>query len=229
MTFNELVAETRLLYEEISSSSAPGFLSEEWGQFFTIAQRKVVVKILEEGINKNAFNQVAIEKLVKANTYNVIIADTHFKDVNGVTAAQAIDISPDPLKYQFFWVLDEYVKTSANKNIPIKRITYDFYRTNLKNPFRVPDEDEGYWALQYNNILVFITDGTTITGYQVVGVEHPDTYPIVSGVVYPAGGTQASCLNPSVHPRIVEEAVTLARMSVTDTQGYQLAMAEFNK
>jgi hypothetical protein len=32
-----------------------------------------------------------------------------------------------------------------------------------------------------------------------------------------------------VHYRIVEEAVTLARMSVVDQAGYQLAVTEFNK
>jgi hypothetical protein len=77
---------------------------------------------------------------------------------------------------------------------------------------------------------VIITDGTALVGYYIIGVFHPDNYPIVSGIVYPTtSGTQASCLNPSIHYRIVEEAVTLARMSVVDQAGYQLAVTEFNK
>jgi hypothetical protein len=232
MTFNEMVTEAELLYESLNSSDAPGFTNEEWGQLFTVAQRKVVVKILEEGVEKNAFNQLAIEKLIQNTTYLAASFDTddHFLNSNN-TVATRLDVV---FNTKFFWILDEYVITATGTNIPLKRITYDFYRVNIKNPFRIPSNVEGFWVLQYNNNPVFITDGTAITEYHIIGVEHPDgypdSYPIVSGVVYPtAGGTQASCLNPSVHPRIVEEAVTLARMSVNDAQGYQLAMAEFNK
>jgi hypothetical protein len=75
--------------------------------------------------------------------------------------------------------------------------------------------------LQYNNVPVFITDGTTPTGYYIVGVYHPDNYPIALAT--------PCILNESIHSKIVEQAVTLARMSVVDTQGYQLAMTEFNK
>jgi len=230
MTFNEMRAEAELLYESIDSSNAPGFLDVEWGQFFTVAQRKIVMKILNEGINKNIHNQLAIEKLVQTDNYiDLTSTDTHYKNTDG-TAAQTIDTGTKEFNLDFCWILDEYVNTATINNIPIKRITYDFYRTNLQNPFRIPDIEEGYWVLQFNNIPVFITDGTTLTSYYIVGVEHPDKYPISPGIVYPeTTGTEASVLNKSVHSRIVEEAVTLARMSVVDAQGYQLALAEFAK
>ena len=320
MTFNELLSEAELLYESINSSNAPGFTAEEWGKFFTIGQRKVVLNILREGIEKSAFNQLAIEKLVQEDPYtsfstdgvpitNVVITDigdtftkaghglvngdkvmlssivtttgidtyttyyvvnvagnvfqlsltsggavvtvaggdgtctvakfSHFKNVDG-SAAQRLNVGNKAFNTNFFWILDEYVTTSTYGNVPVRRITYDFYRRNLKNPFRKPDLEDEVWMIQFSlddptiatsTAPVFIVDaGTTVlTSYRVVGVNHPDNYPIVSGVVYPTGGTHASCLNPSVHPRIVEEAVTLARMSVTDQAGYQLAVTEFNK
>ncbi len=225
MTFNEMLTEAELLYESIDSSNAPGFTPEEWGKLFTIAQRKVVLKILDEGINKNTFNQLAIEPIVKSAVYVPDAHSTHFVNSDG-TFAQSLSTGIRPA---FFWILDEYCKSDSALNISLKRITYDFYRTNLKNPFRVPNVDEGFWILQYDGDQVFITDGSVLSGYQVVGVDHPDNYPIVSGVVYPTGGTHASMLNPSVHPQIVEEAVMLARMSVIDQAGYQLAAAEFEK
>lgn len=238
MTFNELLTETELLYESLNSSDAPGFTQEEWGQLFTIAQRKVVLKILQEGVEKNALNQLAIEKLIQEDSYLVFTTNLHFKNADGSPAKQ-LDAVLNP---KFFWILDEYVATAIYPMIPVRRITYDFYRRNLSNPFRKPDPVEGFWMFQQSLVVptdvaatgtvpIFITDLVTsvITGYYVVGVFHPDNYPIVSGIVYPTGGTQASCLNPSVHPRIVEEAVTLARMSVVDQAGYQLAVTEFNK
>lgn len=227
MNFQEMQSEAELLYESIDSSDAPGFTGSEWGRFFTIAQRKVVLKILREGVNRDAFNMLAIEKLIKPDSYTFFVDSSHFRNTNGTIAKTLNVVGPGkPFNSKFFWVLDEYVNTTTASNVKIIRITYDFYRSNLDNPFRVPDKDEGFWMMQYNNLPVFITDGSVLTGYYVVAVEHPDNYPIVSGVTY---DDNASCLNVSVHPRIVEEAVTLARMSVVDAQGYQLALAEFAK
>lgn len=223
MTFSEMRTEAELLYESINSSDAPGFTSDEWGQLLTVGQRRVVLRILEEGITKDAFNQLAIEHLIKSDTYSAFTTNAHFKNTDG-TSARSLNITLPGGKVfdsKFFWILDEYVSTASATNIPVIRITYDFYRINKDNPFRKPEASYGYWILQYNNIPVFITDGTAITGYYIVGVHHPDNYPI---------STTSDCvLNESVHSKIVEEAVTLARMSVTDPQGYQLSLAEFSK
>lgn len=238
MTFSEMRAEAELLYESIDSSNAPGFLDAEWGQFFTIAQRKIVIKILSEGITKNAINQLAIEKLIIKDSYADFVANTHYRNSDGTFAWQ-LDRTHATVDPRFFWILDEYVDTATHSNIPLDRITYDFYRSNLDNPFRKPDPVEGYWVLQFittgpdtavSSEPVFITDGSEITGYYIVGASHPDDYPIGPGIVYDtASGEEASVLNQSIHSRIVEEAVTLARMSVVDAQGYQLALAEFAK
>lgn len=223
MTFVEMRREAELLYESINSSDAPGFTNTEWGYILTAAQRKVVRRILNDGINKNAFNQLAIEVLVKDDSYNSFIFDTHFKNTDG-TFARKLNITPPVGKAfdsTFFWILDEYATTSSSDNIPLIKINYDFYRKNLENPFRTPNSVDGFWVLQYENIPVFITDGSAISGYYVVGVQHPDNYPIDS--------THDCVLNEGIHSDIVQEAITLARMSITDAQGYQLSLAEFSK
>lgn len=239
MTFEQMHSEAELLYESINSSAAPGFTDSEWGQLLTIGQRKVVLKILRSGIERDTFNSRAIEKLVMKYSYlgpGSFIADTFYKNSDGTPAWRLIN-SVEP---EFFWMLDEYVTVVGKTNhIPVKHITFDFYNTNIKNPFRTPSIEESYWLLTYSDFVpteaasntpVVITDGEEANSYVLIGVLHPDNYPIESGTTYPTvGGTDASCLNPSVHHMIVEEAVTLARMSVVDPQGYQLALAEFMK
>jgi hypothetical protein len=220
MTVTQMRAETELLYESINSSAAPGFIDAEWGIILTAAQRKVVIDILEEGVTRNSFNMLAIEKLIQPDSYTVFVADTFFKNSDD-TSAQTIDIGSKTFETKFFWVLDEYVETAGVTNVPIKRISFDFYRTNIDNPFRKPNNVDGYWLLQYNNKPVFITDGTAVTKYSIMGVYHPDNYSLVIGGL--------CVLNEGVHSRIVEKAVKLARMSVEDPQGYQLALAEFAK
>jgi len=223
MTFLEMRAEAELLYESINSSDAPGFTNTEWGGLLTVAQRRVVRRILNDGINKNAFNQLAIEFLVKEDSYSAFALDTHFKNTDGSPARRLNTTPPVGKEFDsmYFWILDEYATTSTTDNIPLLKINYEFYRKNIENPFRSPNQIDGFWVLQYDNTPVFITDGSLVSGYYVVGVYHPDNYPI---------DIAHDCqLNEGIHSDIVQEAVTLARMSVTDAQGYQLSLAEFSK
>ena len=97
MTFVEMRREAELLYESINSSDAPGFTNTEWGYILTVAQRKVVRRILEDGINKNAFNQLAVEFLVKDDSYLAFTLDSHFKNTDG-TAARKLNITPPSWK-----------------------------------------------------------------------------------------------------------------------------------
>lgn len=223
MTFVEMRREAELLYESINSSDAPGFTNTEWGYILTVAQRKVVRRILEDGINKNAFNQLAVEFLVKDDSYFAFMLDHHFKNTDGTTARRLNTTPPVGKEFDstYFWILDEYATTSTASNIPLMKINYDFYRKNIENPFRTPNVVDGFWVLQYDNAPVFITDGSLVSGYYIVGVQHPDNYPI--------DAAHDCLLNEGVHSDIVQEAITLARMSVTDAQGYQLSMAEFSK
>lgn len=225
MTFEQMRAETELLYESINSAPAPGFTNIEWGQILTVAQRRVVTNILNQGITKNAFNIASIEALVKADVYIDFQMDTHFKNTDG-TSAQILDNAVKALDSRYFWIIDEYATTGVKTNIPLKRRSFDFYRINIDNPFRQPNDTDGYWIVQYNNTVVFITDGRDMEAYNVLGCYHPDLYPIGEGITY---GTEGSCLNIGVHSKIVEEAVKIARMSVEDAQGYQLAIADFSK
>jgi len=225
MIYAEFRAETELLYESLNSSAAPGFTDTEWGQILTAAQRKVVHNILNEGVTRDSLNILAIEKLIRSDSYTAFSTDSYFKNSDD-TDAQIINIGTKVFETKFFWILDEYIETASATNIRLKRISFDFYRANIDNPFRTPNVTDGFWVLQYNNVPVFITDGTTITGYYIMAVHHPDNYPIGTGITY---GTEGSCLNEGVHSKIVEQAVKLAKMSVDDAQGYQLALAEFAK
>jgi hypothetical protein len=215
MTFLEMKAEAELLYESINSSAAPGFTDDEWGIILTRSQHSVVEDILHKGVTRDASTMLAIEILFKTVSYSSFITDSYFKNADGTPAS----ILNTTLDNKIIWILDEYADTSAVNNIRLRRVSFDFYRINLDNPFRHPDVADCFWILQKNNVPVFITDGSQITAYYVLGVYHPDNYPINS--------TTDCILNSGVHCQIVEGAVKIARMSVIDPQGYQLAVANF--
>jgi hypothetical protein len=217
MTFAQMRTEAELLYESINSSAAPGFTTAEWGTILTAAQRRIVRNILKEGVTRDSFNILSIERLIKYEDYLQFDSDEYYKNSDG-SQSQKLD---EPFDTTIFWVLDEYVNTVSKGNIPLIRRSFDYYRTNIGNPFRTPNSDDGFWIIQRGNTPIFITDGTEINKYLIMAVEHPDNYPIDS--------THDCILNIGVHSDIVEEAVKLARMSVDDPQGYQLALAQFSK
>jgi len=142
------------------------------------------------------------------------------------TAAKGFELDD-----KIFWILDEYLKDDTHNRIPLKRITYDFYQDNLKNPYKKPalGTDGKFWVISstvyatYNTVV--ITDGTTLTNpvYKVVGIYHPDENEISIADAYDNG---CSKLLKAAHPLIVERAVKLAHLAVTDPQGYQLQVAE---
>ena len=226
MTFAEMKLETKILYESINSSDAPGFQSSEWQIIFNLAQRKVVWDILNKGLTKDAFTMRMLEPItVYANDdTEVANVDYYLNSDNSAAIGFTLDES-------IFWVLDEYLKTDDYNKIPLKRITYDFYQDNLKNPFKKPGigDDKKFWIISatkgtdYNTVI--ISDGTTLTNpvYKTMGVYHPDENEIDIVDGYTNG---CSKLAKAAHPLIVERAVKLAHLAVTDTEGFQLQFAE---
>jgi len=213
MIFAEMRTEVEILYEFVNSNAAPGFTDAEWGTIFTAAQRRIVLKILADGVANGAFNRLAIEALIKTIQYNTWTTSTYYLNTDG-TAAKELD---DTFDVTLFWILDEYVTSSTYPRIPLKTITFEEYQANLSNPFKKPDLLEGFWVIHKTGVPTIITDGTTILLYNIVGVEHPDNYAIASG---------SDCvLNESVHSLIVADAMKLARMSVNDAEGFQIAVA----
>jgi len=225
MTFAEMRTEVEVLYEFVNSANAPGFTDAEWGTIFTAAQRNVVYRILNEGIAANAKNQIAISYLIETQTITDIETTTFYLNSGG-TAAYTIDVDLDADSFvdeEFFWILDEYASSATLSRIRLNRITFNHYQKNLDNPYAQPSTIEGFWILSVQdatndntNRPIIITDGTAITSYNLVGVKHPDTYPI--------DDSNNCLLNESIHSDIVKEAVALAKFSVDDPQGFQMAL-----
>lgn len=227
MLFSDMKQEIKILYESINSSDAPGFTNSEWQVILNAAQRKLVWGILNKGLTKDAFTMRMLEPIiVYANNDANIDVDYYLNSDN--TAAKGFLLDED-----IFWLLDEYLTCTEYNKISLKRITYDFYQDNLKNPYRKPgvDTDGKFWVIasavpgagNYNTVI--ISDGSTLTSpiYKTMGVYHPDNSEIDIADGYTNG---CSILSKAAHPLIVERAVELAHLAVTDPEGYQLQVTE---
>jgi len=220
-----MTQEVKILYESINSSAAPGFTNSGWQTLLSIAQRKLVWDILNKGLTKDAFTMRMLEPITIYDDNDTAAEVDYFLNSDD-TAAKGFELDD-----KIFWILDEYLKDDTHNRIQLKRITYDFYQDNLKNPYKKPalGTDGKFWVISstvgatYNTVV--ITDGTTLTNpvYKVVGIYHPDENEISIADAYDNG---CSKLLKAAHPLIVERAVELAHLAVTDPQGYQLQVAE---
>jgi hypothetical protein len=226
MLFSEMTQEVKVLYESINSSTAPGFTNSGWQILLNVAQRKLIWDILNKGLTKDAFTMRMLEPITVFDEDTTLITTVeYFLNSNNTSAFGAT------LDTSIFWILDEYLIATGQTRIPLKRITYDFYQDNLRNPYKKPgtDVDSKFWVISsashgsYNTII--ITDGTTLTDpiYKVIGVYHPDENEISIADVYTNG---CSKLLKAAHPLIVERAVGLAHLAVTDPEGYQLQVMD---
>lgn len=147
----------------------------------------------------------------------------------------------------FLYFIEEAVKTSEAPNIfvPVKPITHDFVRANMRNPYTKPWKNL-IWRLDFsknisglgneddttlNDVYQFgssfkrtelITNGSTITEYYVRYLSLPR--PIVVDETSPEN--QVSCeLDESVHDMIIDEAVKIAT-SVTEHESYEVKTVE---
>jgi len=225
MLFADMKRETKVLYESINSSAAPGFTDSDWQILFNAAQRKLIWDILKKGLTKDAFTMRMLEPITVYCTDATTSAVDYFLNSDD-SAALGFELDD-----AIFWVLDEYLSDTTHDRIPLKRITYDFYQANLHNPYKKPgiDDDKYFWVISStvdaSSNTVVITDGTTLitATYHAIGIQHPDENPISQADVYTNG---CSKISKAAHPLIVERAESLAHLAVTDPEGYQLQLAE---
>lgn len=223
MTFAELKYRIEILYESINSDDAPGFLDAEWEEIINIAQTDVITKILKQGLTKDASVRRILEPVTFPGTTSNLGTDSHFKNIDG-TNSVSVDLADiESSTYQIWWILNENVSSATIDNIPVLPKTFDYYKENINNPFAKPDTEEGFWSLHMNDSVVIITDGTTVTAYNVVFVDHPNNYPVDTNDGYDYGALK---VHESLHPDIVKRAEIIAHHAVLDPQGFQMALTD---
>lgn len=104
------------------------------------------------------------------------------------------------------FVLEEHaslqIGTAKVPQIPVKPTSYDSYITNIRNPFRRPDETL-VWRMEYNNRKhELITGGQTLLDYHIAYVAKPVPIDLNLDVT--------SQVNDAFHTEIVEGAVNQA-------------------
>jgi hypothetical protein len=116
-----------------------------------------------------------------------------------------------------------------NTLVRVKPISYDYYHTNVENPYEQPYQ-KLFWRLIDSEGAVVITDGRPLQSYIVTYVERPS--PIVTTQLDESQAIEnvkdvTDCqLDPIVHRDIVYAAARLATAYTGDSNNYQLQSIE---
>lgn len=234
MDANEMKYEFNVLYDKITSLSAPGYTDREVGVFLSKAEEIFVEKAYTpyKGFEQNEQRRKDFDELksyVSITTPSAIQTGVHS---NGTM----FDL---PLNY--LYTLQEEAKITSTNTcvndtiIEIVPVTEDEYNRTSKDPFKKPTESRA-WRMEVARVTPgdaeskrheVITNGSyTIAEYNVRYIRRPGGIVPFTG----DGSTPAqinSILDQSTHRDLIDIAVRIAT-ATTNPEEYQVKTVEEN-
>ncbi|AGO48978.1 Putative structural protein [Cellulophaga phage phi14:2] len=221
MTVSELKNEFNILYDSISSNSAPGIDDYEMSVFLTKAQLELVKSKfeplsnkLQRGFEGNTKRRNDLKELIR--DYKTSLERVLNKHVN--SDSQFFALPSDvlyPIQEQAILVCN-----GKNKTVTITPKTHDEYNIQIENPFRKPYNKE-VWRMDYsskeagNDIVELISD-SKVKEYNLRYLKTPDPIIISDLTVFGEGLSINGKTSPSIgdltafHTEILDRAVELA-------------------
>ena len=199
LTANEMKYEAQIAYEALASADAPGYTDKQWSILLTQAQENLVLSLCRSGMDAEELGRRAISKLIVEDDEPAI------ESYGMINSAYRVTLEEDYL---------HILKDTANQEVRVKPVSYDFLHANFENPFEAPSNKE-YWRLMGKQSVIIVTDGTKLEGYKIIYVKRPE--PIIVDIKSKPGiivegieGPRDCKLDHSVHRIIVGEAANLA-------------------
>ena len=233
MTVQEFDNEFDVLYNGISSNSAPGLDQYEKSLFLTMAQEQIVKNYYNplgnkynEGFEKTEKRRRELSFLIK--TSRSINPTNHLTDpLNTFLKIDGFNSFIFSLEQDVMFIIAEYVYGSSTnpcldqKKIDVKPVTHDDLRHNLKNPFKRPSNRFALRLDLYKEenkpvVQILCDDSLNLTEYNYRYIRYPkpivldNIFVTINGVNTP----QTSELPESIHREILNRAVLLALETV---------------
>lgn len=227
MTIVEFSNQFDILYDNVASKGAPGLDLYEKSVYLTKAQLELVKthysqdNKYRQGFEGSEKRRVDLKELITNHN-----STTQITSSNGISSSSKFFSIPDDvfLIIQETATINDTTNTCiTNKIVDVLPKTHDEYNTQIKNPFKRPDENL-VWRIDYsrqnNNKNVELVSPFDITNYHVRYIKYPE--PIILTDISSGdfqgeslsieGQTSArtSQLDESFHDEILDRAVQLA-------------------
>lgn len=231
MTAIEFKEAFNTLYNNINSMASPGLDDYEISFLLTLAQEELVKNyndptsnLKQEGFEGSDKRRIDLKELIKNyNTTEPLLNQGYLLNENSVVYQIPNDVF---LIKQESAVINDSNCVNNSDTIKLKRVsvipkTYDEYNTQIKNPFKRPNNNK-VWRLDYNSSepgsnIVELISNQDIYGYQMRYLKYPRPI-IVTDLIddLTINGQRlqsTSELNKEIHSEIVRRAVVLSKGS----------------
>lgn len=227
MTTKEFSDVFDIHYDNIANKNAPGLDLYEKSVFLTKAQLEIIKNHYtpkgnkyQKGFEASEKRRVDLKELIKDYKTNTTISST-----DNISSLSKFYEIPENV---FLIIREEAVLSSTDicingKTIEVVPKTYDEYSTQIKNPFKNPDENKA-WRLDYSRIdskkVVEIISKYDIASYNIRYLKYPNPIILTDlddgdfiGMNLSIDGATAAqtCeLDVEIHREIVDRAVEIA-------------------
>lgn len=238
MTANEMKYNLLLFYDRMFEYAAPSYDDRQISAVLTKAQLRIFKRFYMP--NRNKFGEGFEDNEKRRRDLEQFIQNASISDGGISTSISQVGAHPNGTFFDmpgdFLYAAEEALVTSTSngEEITVLPIRHDYYRANIRNPYKRPYSNLA-WRMDYSRQThgegttdgtpkrtEIITDGATITDYRVRYLTSPPD--IVVDEVNPLN--QVHCiLDVVLHDEIVDEAVKIIRAATTP-ETYQIADKE---
>lgn len=221
MELNEFSNEFDIFYNSITSNQAPGLDEYEKSVFLTEAQYQIATELYTgRSLEGSSFEQTEelrtyLRNLIKSATLKEQVS------VRSNLKTQAFELPSDLLFiiYDEAVVQDDNAGCSDGDTIPVIPITWDSLHKTRNNPFRGPNKRRAL-RLDCGSSIIEVVSYYHIGQYRIKYLSKPT--PIILAdlgeLSIDGYNTESEChLDPSIHRKILERAVLLAKKSMAAT------------
>lgn len=219
MTLEEFSFEFDVMYNNITSSQAPGLSELEKSVFLTQAQEVLVKQYYKGDLEQSFENTEEMTEYLNTLVSQAVFSSNDIKPGKGILMNSSIKSTffnlPPELMFITYEsaILNDACNTSSTKDALVVPITQDEFYNVHKNPFRGPSKNRVLRLLKANQVELISTKG--VLQYLVRYIKYPK--PIVLPGAdeikpysdYPNG--QNTELPESLHRNILLQAVALAK------------------
>jgi len=243
MTANEMKYNMLLLYDKLFEYGSPAYDDRQIGAILSKAQLRIYKRYYMP--NRNKFNE-GFESTEKRRTdLEQFIKNASVSGGQISVSADQTGVHPDGVFYDmptdYLYPVEEAVVTSDStpQEITVKPIKHDYYRANIRNPYKKPYSNLA-WRMDFSRLNSGSSGGDTFTGQTAKRTEiipksgstindyrvrYLITIPdIVCDEITPTN-QRHSIFDESLHDEIVDEAAKIAA-AAAHPEKYQIADKE---
>jgi hypothetical protein len=244
MTTSEFSVEFDVLYNNVTSNQAPGLNNYEKSVFLTKAEYQLLSEFYNHrtdvngGYDGNEERQIDFSNIIRTEQLSDLGSPQDYVRIDSRSHIFAIPDDALFILNEFVDVTSQSNNTSLTETLTVSQLSYEEYARLMRKPYKFPPKGQAWRLINGNEnsrpykcleVIANNLTGNTVS-YRIRYVRRP--HPIILedltslGVTIDNETSVTECeLSEEMHHKILERAVTLAKIAWQGGTATQVAMA----